>query len=158
VCRGGCEAAVHAARSFLSSCLAGSALLKIDFSNAFNYIRRDSMLEAVETHVPEMLPFLHSAYSQATNVQFGKYMVLFDEGVQQGDSLGPLLFCLTVAEILNGCDCDFVAGYLDDFTLGGTVESLITQVHMLETSAGLLGLSLNHTKCEIICLTDQTRS
>jgi len=155
---GGCETAIHVARSFLSSCPTGSALLKIDFSNAFNCIRRDSILEAVEAHVPEMLPFLDSAYSQATNLQFGEYQVLFDEGVQQGDPLGPLLFCLTVAGILNGCDCDFVAGYLDDVTLGGTVESLNTQDHKLEANEGLLGLSLNHTKCEIIGITSQIRS
>jgi len=38
----GCDAMVHAARSFISSYLAGSALLKADFCNAFNSIRRDS--------------------------------------------------------------------------------------------------------------------
>jgi len=56
--QGGCDAIVHTARSFISSCPAGSALLKIDFCNAFNGIRSDSMFEAVEAHVPELLPFL----------------------------------------------------------------------------------------------------
>jgi len=96
---GGCEAAVHAARSFLLSCPAGSALLKIDFSNALNSIRRECMLEAVEAHVPELLPFLIAAYSQASHLQFGEFHVLSDEGVQQGDPLGPLLFCLTVGGV-----------------------------------------------------------
>ena len=50
--KGGCEAVVHAARAFLISCPAGSALLKIDFNNAFNTLRRDSMLEAVQRHIP----------------------------------------------------------------------------------------------------------
>jgi len=116
------------------------------------------MLEAGKAYVPELLPFLKLAYSEATNLYLANIRFSQMNGVQQGDPLGPLLFCLTVAGIMNGCDCDFFAGYLDDFTLGGTVETLITQVHTLEASAGLLGFSLNHTKCEIIGLTDQTRS
>jgi len=43
--KGRCETAVHADRSFITSCALGSALLKIDFFNAFNCIRRDCMLE-----------------------------------------------------------------------------------------------------------------
>jgi len=80
--------------------------------------------------------------------------VLFQEGVQHGDPLRPLLFSLTVAGVLNACDCDFVAGYLDDFTLGGSVLSLIAQVRAIESTAGSLGLSLNYSKCEIIGLPD----
>ena len=41
--RGGAEAAVHAARSFLSDMDPDAAMVKLDFSNAFNSIRRDCM-------------------------------------------------------------------------------------------------------------------
>jgi len=139
--QGGCEALVHAARSFISSCPAGSGLLKIDFCNEFNSIRRDSMFEAVEAHVPQLLTYLDTAYSEASILQFGEFAVSSEEGVQQGDSLGPLLFCLTVAGLLNDCDVDFVGGYLDDFTLGGPIDSLITQVKILEMGAHSLGRS-----------------
>ena len=46
---GGSEAAVHAARSFLKNMRSRSehAMVKLDFSNAFNSIRRDRMLEVV---------------------------------------------------------------------------------------------------------------
>ena len=84
-------------------------------------------MEIVETQVPERLPFLDSAYSEAFILQFGEFQVLSQEGVQQGDPLDPLLFSLTVAGLLNACECDFVAVYLDDFTLGGSVQSLIAQ-------------------------------
>ncbi len=42
--RGGAEPAVHAARKFLSNLDPKHAIVKLDFSNAFNSIRRDSML------------------------------------------------------------------------------------------------------------------
>ena len=45
--QGGAEAAVHAARSFLSDMDPDVAMVKLDFSNAFNSIRRDCILEAV---------------------------------------------------------------------------------------------------------------
>ena len=45
-------------------------LLKLDFSNAFNCVRRDQMLICVRELVPELLPFVHSAYS-ATSTLFG---------------------------------------------------------------------------------------
>jgi len=57
------------------------------------------MLEVVETHVPELFPLLGSAYSEASILQLGEFQVLSQEGVQQGDPLGPLLFSLTVAVV-----------------------------------------------------------
>ena len=44
---GGSEAAVHAARRFLSAMGEDQAVVKLDFTNAFNSIRRDCVLEAV---------------------------------------------------------------------------------------------------------------
>jgi hypothetical protein len=41
---GGCEAAVHATRRFAESMPAGYCIAKLDFSNAFNSLHRDSML------------------------------------------------------------------------------------------------------------------
>jgi len=78
--------------------------------------------------------------------------------LQQSDPFGPLLFCLTIAGLLNDCDVDFVRGYLDDFTLEGPIDYLITQVKILEVGAHSLGPSLNHSKCEIIGLSDLARS
>ena len=51
--RGGAEAAVHAARCFLSSMPSDHAMVKLDFKTAFNSIRRDKMLEACLRFAPE---------------------------------------------------------------------------------------------------------
>ena len=43
------------------------------------------------------------------------------KGVQQGDPLGPLLFCLTAMGIMEHLRSELCIFYLDDCTLGGTV-------------------------------------
>ena len=50
----GCEAVVHAARQFIHNSISGQTLLKLDFKNAFNCLRRNKMLIAVKDSVPEL--------------------------------------------------------------------------------------------------------
>ena len=51
----GCEAAVHATRDFLTSdTSASSVVVKVDIRNAFNSVRRDSVLNAVRNRCPEI--------------------------------------------------------------------------------------------------------
>ena len=44
---GGFESAVHASRRFMESMPNEFVIAKLDFTNAFNNLRRDAMLEAV---------------------------------------------------------------------------------------------------------------
>ena len=46
----GAEAAVHSSRLYLSNLPPDHVLLKLDFKNAFNSVRRDKMLEAAKEH------------------------------------------------------------------------------------------------------------
>ena len=59
----GAEAAVHAARLYLRDLDPSKAVLKLDFRNAFNSIRRDKMLGAIREHAPELYHFVFSAFS-----------------------------------------------------------------------------------------------
>ena len=52
----GCEAAVHTTRLYLNNLERGQVILKLDFENAFNYICRDKMLQAVSILAPEFAP------------------------------------------------------------------------------------------------------
>jgi hypothetical protein len=98
---GGCEAAIHATRRFLESMSGDEVIVKLDFCNAFNTLRRDALLNAVSSKLPELYRFCHSAYGEASILQFGEHSITSAEGVQQGDPLGPLLFCLTLQPILS---------------------------------------------------------
>ena len=62
-------------------------LAKIDFSNAFNCLHRDAMLEAVMKDIPEIYSICHLAYSQSSTLSFGEFTVSSQEGPQQGDPL-----------------------------------------------------------------------
>jgi len=147
--RGGSEAAVHAARHFLDSMVTAQAMVKLDFTNAFNSVRRDRMLEAVQSLCPVIYPFVHSVYATPSDLLWGAQSISSAEGVQQGDPLGPLLFCLTLHEHSHRLRLEFKVLYLDDVTLGGDCQDLLHDLNVMsETSE--LGLSLNAAKCEIV--------
>ena len=59
---GGCETAAHAARRLVSSFGPGQVLMKLDFANAFNTLRRVVMLKSV-LDIPELYPFILQVYS-----------------------------------------------------------------------------------------------
>ena len=60
--RGGSEIAVHSVRTYLHG-NERSVSLKVDFKNAFNSYRPDTMLKEVHAHTPEIYPMVAHAYS-----------------------------------------------------------------------------------------------
>ena len=142
----GAEAAVHASRIYLQNMQEHHLLLKLDFKNAFNCLRRDKMLAAVSEKSPELFPFIHSAYGTPSSLFIGDTVIQSAEGIQQG----PLLFCLTTMEIMEQLRSELIIFYLDDGTLGGSVEDITQDLQIVEREAGKLGLQLNHAKSEII--------
>ena len=90
--KGGAEAAVHAARLFLGELNPDKAVLKLDFSNAFNSIRRVKMLGAVSEHILELYPFVHSAYSAPSSLFWGEKHYPVCRGDLAGRSLGATPF------------------------------------------------------------------
>ena len=153
----GVEAAVHAARIYLRSLQSDQVIVKVDFENAFNSVRRDKVLLAVEEFIPALLPFVHSAYCVTSSLMWGSEVVKSSEGVQQGDPLGPLLFCLAIHKMCAKLKSELTVFYLDDGTLGGSREVVINDMKLIEEEASKLGLRLNRSKCELICSDHTTR-
>ena len=85
---GGAEVAVHAARRLVSSLPAGHVVIKFDFSNAFNCVRRDLILDSIATNIPEIYWLVYSAFSCEPVLTLGSHEILSREGAQQGDPLG----------------------------------------------------------------------
>ena len=93
----GAEAAVHAEQAYLSKLEEGQLL---DFCNAFNCIRRDEMLLATLDKAPQLFPLALLAYQDSSLLFFGSHIINSSERVQQGDPIGPLLFCLTIHKLI----------------------------------------------------------
>jgi len=144
------EAAAHAARAYVSSMRPGQGLLKLDFKNAFNTVRRDNMFQAVHDEMPELYPFVHMCYASASLLNFGEHLLSSDEGAQQGDPLGPLLFCSSSLKLIRMMTSEFNAWYLDDGSLGGDVTSLLSDLETVRRVGPSVGLLLNEDKCEIV--------
>ena len=154
--KGGCEAAVHSARRFLKALPENWVMAKLDFSNAFNCVRRDAMLNAVFEHIPGIYNYCHLAYNLSSFLWFGEDTIMSEEGAQQGDPLGPLLFCLTVHPLLSSLQSPFAAGYLDDFTIGGSESVVAHDINTVFVKGAELGLRPNVSKCELICHSEFT--
>ena len=127
----GAEGAVHAARAYLTQLHPGNLMLKLDFQNAFNSIRRDVILKEVLIKAPKVYPLAYSAYRFPSFLFYGNSTILSAEGVQQGDPLGPLLFCLGIHDLISSLQSQFRVFYLDDGTLGGFSFSALCSLYTL---------------------------
>jgi hypothetical protein len=144
------EAAAHAARSYIADLQPGQGLLKLDFKNTLNTVRRDNMFQTVNEEIPELYPFVHMCYASASLLAFGEYLLLSDEGAQQGDPLGPLLFCSSSLKLARSMTSEFNLWYMDDGSIGGDVSSLLSDLETVRRVGPTIGLILNKDKCELI--------
>ena len=159
---GGAEAIVHSARSYCKSKIESSdpiALLKIDFENAFNTIRRDTFLNTARTELSCLYPFLYQCYSDSSFLFFNNLTLPSAEGIQQGDPLGPLCFSLTIQGLISRLISEYNVWYLDDGTLAGDPESVRADFNSILSEQDSLGLWVNLKKCELTILgTDPSRN
>ena len=68
--KGGCEAAAHAARRYLNEASHRRVIFKIDMANAFNSLRRDVFLSAVQLRSPPLYRMLWQAYARPSTLFF----------------------------------------------------------------------------------------
>jgi hypothetical protein len=151
----GSEAAIHATRHYVQNLSASQLVVKLDFKNAFNSIRRDEILHAVARDFPEIYRFVHSSYSNITKLKYGDNYINSEQGVQQGDPLGPLLFCATLQPLLMEMKSELTVGYLDDLTLGGMKSVVEADIDRVCSEGSKLGLCLNKSKCEVLSAYDR---
>ena len=78
----GCESTIHSTYCFMESMLNEFVIAKLDFTNAFNNLRRDAMLEAVYKTCPEMYKFYHLSCGQPTKLRYGSRLISSGEGIQ----------------------------------------------------------------------------
>lgn len=153
--KGGVEMVVHAVESILDDPATCEAILAVDLSNAFNEMERKPILEELQQHFPELLPFVSSLYAHPTplilraGVRFRTFWSV--TGVQQGDPLGPVLFALAFHRVLRRVSSKvpsltLLGAYLDDITIAGSPTDCRAAVEVISSEASAIGLRVNQAK------------
>ena len=138
------------------------ALLKIDFSNAFNRVARQAFMRATDRVFPGLANWTNWCYAQ-------KSFLLFDHreqiesscGVQQGDPLAPLYFCLAltpIVEEIRKLGPIYQKWYMDDGGIVAPTPILLEVWRIPQEKGPALGLFLNPKKCEWSWLNSSNRA
>ena len=108
----------------------------------------EAAVHAVRLYLHDIV---HSVYSSPSSLFWSDRTIQSAEGVQQGDPLGPLLFCLSIHRLVTQLNSELSLFYLDDGTLGGDVETLLSGLEVVKREGARIELQLNVQKSEIIC-------
>lgn len=153
----GAEAICHAIRRYVTFPHdSEKVLIKIDFYNAFNMVNRDTILDRVKQYIPEFYNFIHQCYKNESFLSFGNNLILSKRGVQQGDPLGPPLFCLVILPIILKLKSEINVWYLDDGTIAGSPELVFEDFEFIEKECSKVGLNVNYKKCEFSILSNNS--
>ena len=154
----GIEAAVHTVRQYARNHANNprKAILQIDYKNAFNSVKRKAIINALKENFPALIPWVRWCYDSPSHLRFRDNIILSEEGVQQGDPLGPLLFSLAIRPVLrrlrSECCLNVLTYFLDDGILCGDIEELAKAFKILKEESQKLGLTVNEGKCELTLL------
>ena len=132
--------------SWLEQFIGVMAVMKIDLSNAFNLVSRQAVLNAVNLHFPELLSWSTWCYGQYPILWHTLGSITSESGVQQGEPLGLLLFCLVfnlvVCVIATDSECATLPIHrwqIDDGVVAGPISAVL---HMLSIIKDLGPLSV----------------
>ena len=130
--------------------------MKIDLRNAFNLVSRQALLHECSAHFPELLQWAAWCNGQHPLLWSPMGTIMSESGVQQGDPLGPLLFCLVLQTVLSAIASDpicfdllFHAWYIDDGVIAGSKQAVVQAFSIIQDLGSPLGLVINSSKCEL---------
>jgi len=102
----GTEKVAHFVRSFLEQ-HDDAFVIQLDLANAFNEICRNRIRSAIAERFPLLLRFFDLMYRDDYKVVFGEHIIQCNEGVLQGDPLGPTYFSLGIHSALLSLQAQF---------------------------------------------------
>lgn len=132
-------------------------MLKTDIKNAFNTVERAHLLSEVAKSFPDIYLHVYQMYSRSGPLIFRNgndvHVLSSQEGIHQGDPLGPILFSLALHPILLDLQSKHttiqVLAYLDDMFLIGPLEDVLSALDDAQSNLSHIGLTIAPEKCEI---------
>ena len=161
----GAEVIVHAIQLLVGGSFS-NCVVTLDSSNAFNEVKRAAFVAELQSHFPQLLPFVETCYLEPASLSYfdptvagHRSHILSAEGTQQGDPLSPFLFCLALQSVLQETLASFhesfpeslLAPYtfMDDIIIVGRPLEAALFVSLLAPRLNSIGLNLNHKKCHV---------
>ena len=144
---------MHAKPQFILPELSPSYILaKLDIKNAFNSMRRDILLRKCMINCPEIFRLASLAFGSPTPLMANGNLIWFDSGVQQGDTLVPLLFSIAIHDIASSMKSNFNIWYLDDTAIAADPRSVCDDIKRCSCMLADIGLFQNPSKSELVKL------
>mmetsp|Transcript_21536 Transcript_21536/g.23471 ORF Transcript_21536/g.23471 Transcript_21536/m.23471 type:complete len:334 (+) Transcript_21536:1237-2238(+) len=108
--RGGAEKVGRLAQLCLESDPTVHAV-SLDISNAFSNISRSAVYKELRAHFPGLVPVFEWVYGRGVRLfdSTGRELLQVEEGVQQGDPLSSLYFCLAFQPVLKEIETEIVS-------------------------------------------------
>ncbi|XP_062517793.1 uncharacterized protein LOC134193028 [Corticium candelabrum] len=114
------------------------------------------MLQQVCNHFPDVYPHAFNMYGHVSSLVYTKghstVILQSQEGVHQGDPLGPSLFSITIQPLLSKVQKQHprvqTLAYLDDVFLIGSPEETVNAFQDLQCQFESTGLLVSKQKCE----------
>lgn len=132
-------------------------IVKIDFRKAFNEVDRDIFLNEMKVNCPTIFPYLWQCYSSPSLLFYDDYIIWSQNGAQQGDPCGPLLFSSAIQFAINALVSELIIFYLDDGTIAGEYNSVLQDFKTIKEECVKVGLQINPTKCELFFCSEVDR-
>ena len=132
--------------------------MKIDLRNAFNLVSRQALLDECRAHFSELFQWAAGCYGDHPLLLSAMGTLRSEFEVQQGDPLGPLLFCLVLHKVVTAIAADSICSHSFHFTPGTRMIGLLVQNRQLYKHSALLnscpplGLFINTSKCELFSI------
>ena len=132
-------------------------MILTDCSNAINTVKRTAVLTKAATCVPALTPFVVKCYGERSAPVFlqmdsgERRKIDCSSGVQQGDAMGPALFCMPLMPILRRTREEFepmrveVFAYLDDVIIGmvEVKSDTVDVAPFLQRELASIGIAMN---------------
>ena len=155
----GAEIAAHVFRTIIENKKnPENVILKMDFKNASNSLKRDKMLDTVFRKRRQLYNYTHSAYSETSHLFKGVKVIQSQEGCQQEDPECPALDSDTIQDLVNQMVSQYNVWYLDDGNLSDHYRTVLDDLKRIIASVDDYGLSLVKTKYHLIFLGKGTES